>query len=244
MHREWKRCFATSVARSCVGGIACGLITVYLLSAVIVLWIAPRDGSIFRGAVEVSGSKAAVWVRRSRGFVSVGLEPSSSVSIATADNVHRLCRRAARLLKDCSLDRVDEVAAGWPYKATMYRRRIKSSCVVVEGGVDCSFVVSLVNQNGGHWEPADPVIPLRPCFPGLFLDVLLWSTPWVVLFVWRPTTRARRLAGGRCVRCGYSIAGVPNVRVCPECGKSTDGMESRSNRGSAIEGTHQPRPGG
>lgn len=39
-----------------------------------------------------------------------------------------------------------------------------------------------------------------------------WGSNW-----WSAAYTARKLACGRCIRCGYSLTGLP-TRKCPECG--------------------------
>jgi hypothetical protein len=62
----------------------------------------------------------------------------------------------------------------------------------------------------------NPVVPLRPIWPGFALDTafygtlafLLWSAP-------RFVKRTRRRRRGLCVVCGYDLRGM---QKCPECG--------------------------
>jgi hypothetical protein len=50
----------------------------------------------------------------------------------------------------------------------------------------------------------------------LWIPLLLASGS--TLFAWRRDRRGAR--AGCCARCGYSLAGLPPVAVCPECGRA------------------------
>lgn len=60
------------------------------------------------------------------------------------------------------------------------------------------------------------IIPLTPSWPGLIADVLLLTILWAsILIVPFEIHRGRRLAAGRCAKCGYDLKGLT---LCPECG--------------------------
>ena len=62
-------------------------------------------------------------------------------------------------------------------------------------------------------------LPLRPLFPGFYVDTALFASVWWALLFWRPLRRRRRIARGQCPACAYSLSGLPaGTDMCPECG--------------------------
>ncbi len=75
-------------------------------------------------------------------------------------------------------------------------------------------------------------LPLRPLFPGFYLDTALYASLWWAVLFWRPLRRRRRIARGQCPACAYSLAGLPaGVATCPECGARTP-LAARDAAGS------------
>lgn len=63
------------------------------------------------------------------------------------------------------------------------------------------------------------VVPLRPIWVGSVANIGLYGTAaWLVLFVPSLIRTHRRARRGRCLACGYELAGLASDRVCPECG--------------------------
>lgn len=63
------------------------------------------------------------------------------------------------------------------------------------------------------------VLPITPV-PGRFLAcTLFWATPWLLgLSAFAEGRRWQRRRLGRCLACGYHLAGLDGGAKCPECG--------------------------
>jgi hypothetical protein len=65
-------------------------------------------------------------------------------------------------------------------------------------------------------------LPIRPLWPGLAWNTLIFATAWLLLglttlFAARRLRRLHRTRHNRCPACAYSLTGVTTNR-CPECG--------------------------
>lgn len=77
-----------------------------------------------------------------------------------------------------------------------------------------------------------PVIPLRPRPLGTAVNSLMFSAPFLLVLLARAARRRRRDRAGRCLRCGYSRAGLTSAAPCPECGHTpADGSHRESGGG-------------
>ncbi|MEM9166827.1 MAG: hypothetical protein AAGB48_07355 [Planctomycetota bacterium] len=67
-------------------------------------------------------------------------------------------------------------------------------------------------------------LPLTPVWPGLMAGTLFWAgVLWSMLLGRRAIVRAVRRRRGRCLACGYALAGLP---LCPECGLPSSNASS------------------
>jgi hypothetical protein len=58
-----------------------------------------------------------------------------------------------------------------------------------------------------------------PIWPGLAADTAFYAGAWwLILLAPRRIRRVLRKRGGRCVKCGYDLAGLAQAGACPECG--------------------------
>jgi hypothetical protein len=111
-------------------------------------------------------------------------------------------------------------AAGWPLPA--FRSTARSPDPAVPATWRCSWRLLTVD----HYDhPADPqmgAVPLAPVPPGFAIDTLLFTTAWWLIAAGpRDVRRWWRRRQARCERCGYSLIGLGDATVCPECGEPT-----------------------
>ncbi len=114
---------------------------------------------------------------------------------------------------------VVEIAAGWPALALVARLHSVSSVDlhVPPTPRRCQGGILLDWWRRGRGYPS--VVPFVPIWPGLLLNTACLSGFWSILLLGIPFVQSkRRLAMGRCRRCGYLCAGLPSNAVCPECG--------------------------
>jgi len=74
----------------------------------------------------------------------------------------------------------------------------------------------------------DRRIPLRPLWLGLAADTTLFATlAWVGSQLPSAIRRRKRRRAGRCIRCGYDLAGLSPGTPCPECANQVRDLKGR-----------------
>lgn len=118
---------------------------------------------------------------------------------------------------------LDELAAGWPFRALW--------CECDEPVQDPVSKDAVYSHRGGFTLPTHVIkdgariflpraLPYRPMWSGLAIDTALFGAAWALLFLAAPALRAWRRRKGRCGACGYDLRGLATSTPCPECGAS------------------------
>jgi hypothetical protein len=124
----------------------------------------------------------------------------------------------------------ERMASGWPFYAlecTIAHNTMRPPAGRVRAAEQIGW-----NPSGGPWLidgiphfrwkslHAQPwrFLPLRPRVAGFGADALIAGAGlWFAAFGWREVRLAMRAKRGRCLACGYPVAGLGR---CPECGQS------------------------
>lgn len=106
------------------------------------------------------------------------------------------------------------VRAGWPFPCVRH--------VDVQGQGVVTSDPTVPTNPLGSWFTVTTLLPIRPLWPGLAWNTLIYTAAWLLfgcatLAAARSLRRIHRRRGNRCVKCGYSFAGVTSP-TCPECG--------------------------
>ena len=117
-------------------------------------------------------------------------------------------------------------AAGWPTRAWSAEWKAHPSRLSELGGRDLSGGLIIGRIPDAAWFiPAKRLLPLRPIWPSVILDVAFWWIVWLVVAcaiaipgVMRGRFRRRR---NRCAVCGYDRRGH-DAQACSECGAGRD----------------------
>ncbi len=118
-------------------------------------------------------------------------------------------------------------AAGWPLRsnaALLSRSPVAPNSSTTTWRAQGGFIPARWNQQVGSWVDwramLPGVIPLRPLWPGFFLNTAVYSGLWwLVLALPGGACRYFRRRRGACAHCGYSRVGLPSSSTpCPECG--------------------------
>ncbi len=104
--------------------------------------------------------------------------------------------------------------AGWPFYSVRYVRIDGRRTAISDAFLPRKLLGGRVNLSTD--------LPIRPLWPGLAWNTLIFATAWfflglTTLFAARRLRRLHRTRHNRCPACAYSLAGVTTNR-CPECG--------------------------
>jgi hypothetical protein len=106
---------------------------------------------------------------------------------------------------------------GWP----AYSLRSLSQCGETEyGDLSILEVSGGVNLPNEHFVFENPVLPLRPIWPGFAINTIFYAAMlWLLWIAPGRIKRFFRMRGHRCPACGYQIAPGGGIGpVCSECG--------------------------
>lgn len=114
------------------------------------------------------------------------------------------------------------LCTGWPWPS-LRRWRISDDPAPMAGPGRTPWRYEWHIARTKRWYPGDRdlVLPLQPVWPEFALGSGVYAMGvggvwWGAVFV----RRVRRRRAGRCVRCGYDLAGLSQTAACPECGRA------------------------
>ena len=109
--------------------------------------------------------------------------------------------------------------AGWPLRSLWHEIEPAAPRGAAGGALVVQVPGWLNRRADSSGDPA--MLPLRPIWPGLALDSLLFAAAWWLLLGGiTATRRALRSRRNQCPRCGYSRTGLAHESPCPECGRA------------------------
>ncbi len=114
-------------------------------------------------------------------------------------------------------------AAGWPMRSLHFYVAPHEQPLFVDWEIGRHGLLSGINLGGFvelDYANEDVELPIRPLFPGLFINSAIFAAGWVLVLAWLYyclRSSANRLrARQRCICCKYDMRG--NTAICPECG--------------------------
>ncbi len=114
---------------------------------------------------------------------------------------------------------IAEEARGWPFLCLRWRFLVHRH-VVWGLNLNGTRTVAVAPRGPTLSVRAygDRVLPLRPIWSGMAMNIVLYALCWGCLLRGiRAASRVARRRKGRCLRCGYDLRGAEH-KACPECG--------------------------
>jgi hypothetical protein len=113
-------------------------------------------------------------------------------------------------------------AFGWPSRSFAFEWEH------THGQQNVRIIDGIALQNSqAVFLPTAKILPLRILWRGLLIDVAFWGMAGILaLKMLQQLKYIIRSKKGRCIRCGYNLAGISEIG-CPECGwRRNEGSES------------------
>ena len=108
------------------------------------------------------------------------------------------------------------MAAGWPMRCLWSSEETDFDVIArqTKGAIHVPRMLG-ASPAGSHGNE----LPYYPSFAGIAVNTAVYAMGWRWLLL-VPTALCRGMSKrrGRCVRCNYSLAGLPSASRCPECG--------------------------
>jgi hypothetical protein len=152
-----------------------------------------------------------------RGSVCYMIEASTNLDYARTDSPipKGSLLRSTPIQRDARF--LYERGWGWP----AYSLRSLSQCGETEyGDLRILEVKGGMNLPNEHFVFENPVLPLRPIWPGFAINTIFYAAMlWLLWVAPGKIRRFIRIRGHRCPACGYQIAPGGGIGpVCSECG--------------------------
>lgn len=79
-----------------------------------------------------------------------------------------------------------------------------------------------LNQRVGSFIRTESWFVYHPIWPGLLINTIVWSLPFLLIFAAASSLRRRsRRRRGLCPHCAYDLRATPPSHPCPECGSKS-----------------------